>query len=74
LLQFTASESGGKINGWKSTDDGVNWEQVTTNKTAWNTVIATNKKSDTDGGYQFDNTYNEKISWIETSGNFALNY
>lgn len=74
LLQFTASESGGKINGWKSTDDGANWEQVTTNKTMYNTTITTNKKSDTDGGYQFDNTYNEKISWIETSGNFALNY
>lgn len=74
LLQFTASESGGKINGWKSTDDGATWEQVTTNKTIYNTAITTNKKSDTDGGYQFDNTYNEKISWIETSSNFALNY
>lgn len=74
LLQFTASESGGKINGWKSTDDGATWEQVTTNKTVWNTTITTNKTSDTDGGYQFDNTYNEKISWIETSGNFDITY
>lgn len=74
LLQFNATESGGKINGWKSTDEGVTWEQVTTDKTMWNTTITTNKKSDTDGGYQFDNTYNEKITWIETSGNFELNY
>lgn len=74
LLQFTASESGGKINGWKSMDNGITWTQVTTDRTMWNTTITTNKKSDVDGGYMFDNTYNEKISWIETSGNFALNY
>jgi hypothetical protein len=74
LLQFNATESGGKINGWKSTDEGATWEQVTTDKTVWITTITTNKKSDTDGGYQFDNAYNEKITWIETSGNFALNY
>ena len=73
-LLFTASEASGKLNGWKSTDDGATWEQVTTNKTTYNTNIATNKTSDTDGGYQFNSQYNDKISWIETSGNFELNY
>lgn len=74
LLQFNASESGGKINGWKSTDNGVTWTQVTTDRTMWNTTITTNKKSDIDGGYMFDNTYNEKITWVETSGNFEITF
>lgn len=73
-LVFTAEASSGKINGWKSMDEGANWTQVTTNKTIYNTNIVTNKKSDTDGGYYFDSAYNDKITWIETSGNFALNY
>lgn len=73
-LLFTASEASGTLNGWKSTDDGVTWEQVTTNRTVYNTNIATNKTSDTDGGYQFNSQYNDKISWVETSGNFELNY
>lgn len=74
LLQFTASESGGKINGWKSADNGATWEQVTTNRTAWNVNITTNRTSDTDGGYHFDSAYNDNISWIETSGNFEITY
>lgn len=73
-LLFVASEASGELNGWKSTDNGATWEQVTTNKTTYNTNIATNKTSDTDGGYQFNSQYNDKISWIETSGNFDLNY
>lgn len=73
-LVFTASEASGKLNGWKSTDDGATWEQVTTNKTVYNTNLVTNKTSDTDGGYQFNSQYNDKISWVETSGNFDLNY
>lgn len=73
-LLFIASEASGKLNGWKSTDGGLTWVQVTTNRTTYNTNISTNKASDTDGGYQFNSQYNDKISWIETSGNFALNY
>lgn len=74
LLCFTALEGGGKINGWKSSDNGLTWEQVTTNRTAWSTLISTNRKSDTDGGYQFNSAYDNKITWIETSGNFEINY
>lgn len=74
ILQFTASESGGKINGWKSADNGVTWEQVTTNRTAWNLNITTNRTSDTDGGYQFNSQYNDDITWLETSGNFEITY
>lgn len=74
LLQFTASESGGKISGWKSTDKGATWEQVTTNRTAWNVNITTNRTSDTDGGYQFNSAYNDNIAWLETSGNFEITY
>lgn len=74
ILQFTASESGGKINGWKSADNGVTWEQVTTNRTAWNLNITTNRTSDTDGGYQFNSQYNDSITWLETSGNFEITY
>lgn len=74
ILQFIASESGGKINGWKSTDNGATWEQVTTNRTAWNTTISTNRASDSDGGYQFAPGYNSTITWLETSGNFEITY
>lgn len=73
-LVFTVSEASGKINGWKSTDDGATWTQVTTNKTMYNTSAVTNKKADTDGGYQFDSQYHDKISWIETSENFNITY
>ena len=74
LLQFTASESGGKINGWKSADNGVTWEQVTTSRNVWNVAITTNRASDTDGGYQFNSLYNDTITWLETSGNFEITY
>lgn len=74
LLQFTASEGGGKINGWKSTDKGATWEQVTTNRSVWNVTITTNRTSDTDGGYHFDSAYNDNIAWLETSGNFEITY
>ena len=74
ILQFTASESGGMINGWKSADNGVTWEQVTTNRTTWSLNITTNRKSDTDGGYQFNSQYNDSITWLETSGNFDITY
>lgn len=74
LLQFTASESGGKINGWKSADNGVTWEQVTTSRNVWNVTITTNRASDTDGGYQFNSLYNDTITWLETSGNFTIEY
>ena len=74
ILQFTALEGGGKINGWKSVDNGATWEQVTTNRTAWNLNISTNRKSDTDGGYQFSPGYNDDITWLETSGNFEITY
>ena len=74
LLQFTASESGGKINGWKSADNGVTWEQVTTSRNVWNVAITTNRTSDTDGGYQFNSQYNNDITWLETSGNFEITY
>ena len=74
LLQFTASEGGGKINGWKSADNGATWEQVTTNRNAWNINITTNRTSDTDGGYQFNSQYNNDITWLETSGNFEITY
>ena len=74
LLQFTASEGGGKINGWKSADNGTTWEQVTTNRNAWNANITTNRTSDTDGGYQFNSQYNDSITFLETSGNFEITY
>ena len=74
LLQFTASESGGKINGWKSADNGATWEQVTTNRNVWSVTITTNRTSDTDGGYHFDSAYNDNIAWLETSGNFEITY
>ena len=74
LLQFTALEGAGKINGWKSVDNGVTWEQVTTNRTAWNLNISTNRASDTDGGYNFNSQWNDDITWLETSGNFELKY
>lgn len=74
ILQFIASEGSGKINGWKSTDNGATWEQVTTNRTAWNTTISTNRTSDADGGYQFAPGYNATITWLETSGNFTIEY
>ena len=73
-LVFSVAEASGKLNGWKSVDNGTTWEQVTTNKTTYNTNITTNKTSDTDGGYQFGSQYNDSITWIETSGNFELNY
>lgn len=74
LLQFTASEGGGKINGWKSADNGATWEQVTTSRNVWNVTITTNRASDTDGGYHFDSAYNDNIAWLETSGNFEITY
>ena len=74
LLQFTASETGGKINGWKSVDNGATWEQVTTSRNVWNVTITTNRASDTDGGYQFNSLYNDDITWLETSGNFEITY
>ena len=74
ILQFTALEGGGKLNGWKSMDNGSTWEQVTTNRTAWNLIISTNRKGDEDGGYQFNPGYNDNITWIETSSNFEITY
>lgn len=73
-LVFVAIEGGGKINGWKSADNGATWEQVTTNRTVWNVNISTNRTSDTDGGYHFDSAYNDNIAWLETSGNFEITY
>jgi hypothetical protein len=73
-LTFSTPGDGGKINGWKSTDNGLTWEQVTTNKTVYNGIITTNRTADTDGGYKFDSQWNNAITWIETSGNFELNY
>lgn len=74
ILQFTALEGGGKLNGWKSADNGATWEQVTTNRNAWNVNISTNRTSDTDGGYQFNSQWNDDITWLETSGNFEITY
>lgn len=73
-LIFLATEGGSKINGWKSADNGATWEQVTTNRTAWNTTVTTYRTSDTDGGYFFNSQWGDKISWIETSGNFEIMY
>lgn len=72
-LIIVASEKSGELNGWKSTDNGTTWTQVTTNRTTYNVNITTSKTSDTDGGYQFNSAYNDTITLVDSSG-FAWNY
>lgn len=75
-LIFRTTSAGGKINGWKSKDDGRTWTQVTTNRTMYGTTIPVTRKNDEDGGYNFSDTtwYKSKVTVIETSGNFEWNY
>lgn len=64
--------TGGKINGWKSIDDGASWTQVTTNEPAYTNV----KTNGTANAFAFDadgtNASPDTISWIDTSSNFVL--
>jgi hypothetical protein len=62
----------GNINGWTSVDNGATWTQVNTN-----TLHSQNiKTSATEGTsmFYFGNVANDAITWLETSGNFTLNY
>lgn len=62
----------GVINGWKSTDKGQTWTQVTTNRVCYGNA-PTNRQGDADGGYAFDDTWNNAHTFILTSNNFAIN-
>ena len=67
LLEFEATT--GTINGWKSTDNGSTWEQVTTNVSAYQ-YIPTNDTR----GFDFNSEAGNSIDFIETSGNFEITY
>ena len=67
LLEFEATS--GTINGWKSTDNGTTWEQVTTNVSA-HQYIPTNDTR----GFDFNSEAGDSIDFIETSGNFEITY
>lgn len=62
----------GNINGWTSADNGATWTQVNTN-TRHSQNIKTNA---TEGNsmFYFGNAGGDSITWLETSGNFELNY
>lgn len=67
-LVFTSST--GKINGWKSTNNGSTWELVTDNVTNYSAV----KTDGSANGYNFNSNAYDTIKFIETSGNFTINY
>ena len=67
LLEFEATT--GTINGWKSTDNGSTWEQVTTNVST-HQYIQTNDTR----GFDFNSEAGDSIDFIETSGNFEITY
>lgn len=67
LLEFEATT--GTINGWKSTDNGSTWEQVTTNVST-RQYIQTNDTR----GFDFNSEAGDSINFLETSGNFEITY
>ena len=67
LLEFEATT--GTINGWKSTDNGSTWEQVTTNVST-HQYIQTNDTR----GFDFNSEAGDSINFLETSGNFEITY
>lgn len=67
LLEFEATT--GTINGWKSTDNGTTWEQVTTNVST-HQYIPTNDTR----GFDFNSEAGDSIDFLETSGNFEITY
>ena len=77
ILKFTGSKSG-KMNGWVSTDDGATWTQVNKNDTHYGTVgtNGTTITENTNNGVplNFSHVANDVITWLETSGNFEVNY
>lgn len=59
----------GTMNGWKSSD-GQTWEQTDTDETHSKTIKTTSGEKIFDFGL----TANDSITWLETSGNYALDY
>lgn len=47
----------GIINGWKSSDEGTTWEQVTTNVNVYGSSIPTNKAPNSGNGYGFSSAW-----------------
>ena len=70
-IDFTvgARATTGTINGWKSTDNGTTWEQVTTNVST-HQYIPTNDTR----GFDFNSEAGDSIDFLETSGNFEITY
>lgn len=70
--------TGGKMNGWVSTDDGATWTQVNKNDSHYGTVGTngtTITENTTNGvALNFAHETNDVIIWLETSGNFEITY
>lgn len=77
ILKFTGS-TGGKMNGWVSTDDGATWTQVNKNDSHYGTVSTngTTITENTTNGVplNFAHAANDVITFLETSGNFEITY
>lgn len=68
ILTFTNC-SNGKMNGWKSTD-GRTWEQTDTDEAHYQAIKTTSGEK----VFDFNMSANDVVTWLETSGNFTLDY
>ena len=77
ILKFSGC-TGGKMNGWVSTDDGATWTQVNKNDSHYGTVGTngtTITENTTNGvALNFAHVANDVITWLETSGNFEVTH
>ena len=64
--------TGGKFNGWISTDNGTTWTRVNTENQHYINI----KTNTTSGiyGFNFGCAAGDCITWLETSGNFTIDY
>ncbi len=70
LAFFNCTE--GRFNAWVSGDNGATWTQVNKDNRHYKNI----KTNTTDGtsGFNFGCVAGDCIIWLETSGNFAINY
>lgn len=69
ILTFTGCTNG-TLNGWTSTDDGATWSKVTNNVAHYANVKTNNASM----GFDFGSQGDDIITFLETSGNFPINY
>lgn len=77
ILKFSGC-TGGKMNGWVSTDGGATWTQVNKNDSHYGTVgtNGTTIIENTNNGValNFAHVASDVITFLETSGNFEITY